>query len=572
MFLTLLLIFFSFFTKPAYAADEFAITQNINYHIDTSGNALVNQEVTLTNNYSEIYPKEYQIKLLGSNINNIQGNDNIGNIVQKSEQQDQETTIFLKFNQANVGKNKPTKFNLTYQLPLIATHKGKVWEVPLPEYKYINETDQINISLFIPSSFGNLSFSSVNTTNITNFSDQTQIQLNNQTIKNKKILLIFGDYQVFDFNLKYFINNPSDKTINSEIAIPPQTESQKLIYQEFLPPPQNIRIDSDGNWLASYQLQPQQNLEINISGQAKIISSINKNHTNDISVLTQSQPFWPSTDSNIIQISNNLQNPKDIYDYVVSTLDYDYDHLNSATRKGALDALLSPKNSLCTEFTDLFITLARSKNIPAREINGFAYTNNPKIKPVNINTDILHAWPQYYDSKKQEWISIDPTWGKTTNGIDYFNDLDLNHFIFVIHGTNSQQPLPPGAYKNNLDIKTVTVDFAQKELTEKFFPPKITSEKSTLIIQNPNLNTISDLTITIPSQNWSKKIDILPPYSKYEINIPKINFFQSLLPRNRKIDIAIQSDNISTSYSIKNPFYWVQYINSWFSRYNKETK
>ncbi|NCC70435.1 hypothetical protein EOM09_02540, partial [bacterium] len=41
-----------------------------------------------------------------------------------------------------------------------------------------------------------------------------------------------------------------------------------------------------------------------------------------------------------------------------------------------------PNSSICTDFTDLFITLARAKGIPAREVQGFAYTNNSKIKPI----------------------------------------------------------------------------------------------------------------------------------------------------------------------------------------------
>ena len=557
MFLRFLIFLLLLFPKSTYATGEFAITQNIDYYLDSAGNATVKQEVTLTNNYSEIYPKDYQLKLLGSNIENIQGTDNVGNIVQKSEKQNEETTIFLKFNQANVGRGQSTKFNLNYQLPNLATHKGKIWEVPLPEYKPTNETEQINIKLFVPSNFGHLSFSSVKADNITNFNDQTQIQLNNQTIKNKKILLTFGNYQVFDFELKYFIGNQSAKTITSEIALPPQTESQKIIYQEIIPPPQNVRVDSDGNWLAQYQLAPQQNLEILASGQAKIISSINQNHTSDLSVLTQSQTFWPTTDSNILQIASNLKSPKDIYNYVINTLDYDYNSVNSSIRKGALEALLSPQNSICTEFTDLFITLARAKGIPAREINGFAYSNNPKIKPINVNTDIIHAWPEYYDSTKQTWIPIDPTWGETTNGIDYFNDLDLNHFIFVIHGTDSQKPLPPGAYKNNQNIKTVLVDFAEKELSETFLPPKI-NQNLTVNLQNPNSNALSDLIINIPSQKWQKKIDILPPYSNYQIDIPKNNFFRMLF--SRKINITVQFNNTSASYSIKNPFHWTKYV------------
>ena len=152
-----------------------------------------------------------------------------------------------------------------------------------------------------------------------------------------------------------------------------------------------------------------------------------------------------------------------------------------------MSAVNFPNSSLCTEFTDLFVTLARHKNIPAREIEGFAYSNNSKIKPINQNSDVLHAWPEYYDSARQQWIQVDPTWEKTTNGIDYFNDLDLNHLTFVIHGFQSDFPLPPGSYKKNSTDKSVFVDFATEELKPDLVTPKIDLINQSITIKNPNL-------------------------------------------------------------------------------------
>jgi hypothetical protein len=61
--------------------------------------------------------------------------------------------------------------------------------------------------------------------------------------------------------------------------------------------------------------------------------------------------------------------------------------------------------------------------------------------------DILHSWPEYWDDTLQTWVPIDPTWGNTTGGIDYFNKLDLNHIVFAYHGASSTTPYPAGSYK-----------------------------------------------------------------------------------------------------------------------------
>src|SRR5258707_13577173 len=99
------------------------------------------------------------------------------------------------------------------------------------------------------------------------------------------------------------------------------------------------------------------------------------------------------------------------------------------------------------EFTDLFIAMARAAGIRAREINGYAYTENKDSEPLSLVADVLHSWPEYWDKYNKEWILVDPTWGNTTHGIDFFHKLDLRHFTFVIHGVNSEFPLSPGSYK-----------------------------------------------------------------------------------------------------------------------------
>ncbi len=560
MFFFFLISFFFFSIKPTQAIDEFRTNQKINYQIDNQGNAIIDQEIQLINNLSEIYPTIYKVILSGPSLEKITGTDDLGNIIQKVEREGEVNTIYLKFNKSSLGKDQITKFNLSYTIPNLATQKGSIWEIPIPENQSIKTTDSTEITILVPSIFGNLSFSSSNPQNIIPLNNQTQLFFNNT---NQKIFLIFGNYQLFDFHFKYFLENTSNQTKILEIAIPPETDNQKLVYKEITPQPFNIKIDPDGNWLAQYNLSTNQEVEIDVSGQAKIIPNTIKASIDNKNYLKE-QTYWPINDPSIKQITNSLKTIKDIYNYTVNTLNYDYTAINTSSRKGALLSLLSPDSSICTDFTDLFITLARAKGIPAREVQGFAYTNNSKIKPININADILHAWPQYYDQNKEAWISVDPTWGKTTNGVDYFKDLDPNHFAFIFHGLSSEQPLPPGAYKNKHNIKTVEVEFATQELKAKYENLKITPlnnkiyQPTIIKIYNQNNNSLSDLKISIPNLDWQQEIKSLPPLSSIEINIPNYPILKSLNPQNRNINIKIESLNSNTSqFSFSNPKYYL---------------
>lgn len=559
MTLVLTLLIALIIPKTTFAADEFTINQTTKYQLDISGNAIISQQVSITNNFSQIYPKEYEISLSSGDIKNIIGSDSGGNIIKTVNQQNNSTNIFITLNQPNIGKNQITEFKLDYSLPELASQKGTTWEIILPQNQTNHNLQKSDVYITVPSKFGNISFTSVPPDNVIALNNQTEIYFKN--INNQKILITFGDYQLFDFKFKYFLQNTTAKTDTFSITLPPETNSQKIIYRSIIPQPQNITIDPDGNYLANYSVVAGQELDITIDGQAKIFhSNLNYDLINPIDYL-KSDTFWETADPSLINTADQLKTPKDIYNYVVNTLNYRTGEVDTASRQGASLALSNPNMSLCTEFTDLFITLARIKGIPAREVQGFAYSNNIKIKPVNINTDILHAWPQYYDHNKQAWVSVDPTWGKTTNGIDYFNDLDPNHFTFVFHGLSSNQPLPPGAFKNNHNTRTVIVEFAKEELKSNQTPLKVESlskfyQPLQITITNPNYHSISDLVLSIKQFNITKTIDTVPPLSSIKVDLPHTSYIKSILPSNYYLKINLKHPSGTTDFKITNHQYW----------------
>lgn len=79
------------------------------------------------------------------------------------------------------------------------------------------------------------------------------------------------------------------------------------------------------------------------------------------------------------------------------------DKTMAANSESALEVLSKMKGD-CTEHSLLFVTLARSIGIPAREVGGLAYMDSdpPRLA--------WHAWAEIYDGK--QWITCDPTWNQ----------------------------------------------------------------------------------------------------------------------------------------------------------------
>ncbi len=438
------------------AAGEFTADYDVSYAVAPTGVTIVTHQVTLTNKLTNLYAREYSIVFDSTKIDNIIAYDDGGQITPDISQEDGKTEIKLRFNSQVIGVGKKLAFSLRFENEDIAQKLGSIWEVHLPGVANDPDLGSYFVSLAVPPSFGPIAYMSP--------PPGEGKRWNREQMTHGGVSLGYGAKQQFLLNLSYYIENPSVTSKSIELAIPPDTAYQKVTIASLDPTPDEIVRDNDGNWLARYTLGSGKKQDVTARLYIAITMDPRPGWTQriDVDANTRPQRYWESTDPTIISIANKLKTPKEIYTYVVDTLGYDYKRVNqNPIRKGARAALSSPDASVCMEFTDLFIAIARAAGIPAREVIGYAYTTNTKLRPLSLVTDVLHSWPEYYDTERGQWIPVDPTWADTTGGIDYFSKLDFNHIAFAIHGENSEYPYPAGFYrKPDKTTRDVTVTFA----------------------------------------------------------------------------------------------------------------
>lgn len=540
---------FFLFGSPVFASEEFETSYQIDYRVQPNASVVAVQKIKLTNKLANIYASEYQISLGTTKIKNVWAKDDYGNLVPQIKKEQNNTHIKLVFPHKTVGKDKSLNLTLGYISDDYAIKKGRVLEIGIPKMAEVKNLADYQVRLFVPFIFNQPSFISPSTSKIIKENGERIYFFNKKQLENQSISAIFGDFQIFNFNLKYYLENKNNSPAYYEIALPPDSPFQKIFLQSIQPLPLNIRLDEDNNWLAKYLLKKNSHLEIIASGSAKIFMKTqvksNNQKINNFNKYLIKQKFWETDDEEIQKLGHQLKTAKSIYNFVSDNLLYDYARIKQKPqRMGAATALKNKNSAVCMEFTDLFIALCRSAGIPAREVNGFAYTNNPKLRPLSLKQDVLHSWPQYYNQKKNLWISVDPTWGNTTGGIDFFNKLDLNHFAFVFHGFDSEFPLAAGSYKKKGGKgKDVQISFG-KQIKEKSdleiefdFPQKIMAGlpiNGNLTIKNKG-NTAKynqDLILFLddfnfPNQKFTIKT-ILPFASiKQKVSLPKTNWLNA---------------------------------------------
>ncbi len=468
-------------TKVAFAAEEFATSYDVVYDIDTTGVATITEKVALRNLTSEYYANQFKLTIGATDLFDIKAFDGGGALDVKSEKKDTSTSLSVNFNQQIAGLGKSLQWNLQFKSRDFAEKIGKVWEVRAPKVTSSSNLESYNLTISVPIIFGEPTLISPTPKSQTVSSGKLFLTFDKSQLETAGVSANFGNVQIFDFDLTYHLENKNLVPVLTNIALPPDTAYQDIIYQRINPLPINVTVDEDGNYLAWFRLTRGQKLDVTALGSAKLYSSSkvkNPKLSNELrQKYTSSLKYWekghPQIEGLMKEIlgEQNLtasQKVKLIYAYVVNSLKYNPSRINDdIERLGAVTAISNPDQAVCMEFTDLFIALARSSGIPARELDGYAYTANPSLRPLTLAKDVLHAWPEYFD-EKLGWVMVDPTWENTTGGVDYFNKLDLNHFVFAIKGLSSTQPVAAGSYKyedqdsNDVKVTLSDLDFLGK--------------------------------------------------------------------------------------------------------------
>ncbi|MBI3341744.1 transglutaminase domain-containing protein [Candidatus Curtissbacteria bacterium] len=555
--------------STVHAAGEFETSYNVQYQIDDTGKAIVNQKITLKNKTTNFYADKFELKIGSTKVENVKAADTAGPLQTEVKFENNLTTIAVKFNQKVIGIEKTLPWTLSYESNELASRSGQIWEVSIPRLAKSDDIGTYDATVSVPTTFGPVAFAVPNPITSAKTGATQQYSFNKDQLELSGIAMSFGTKQVFSFSLNYYLENRNLTAQTQEIALPPDSNYQKIVLQKLEPAPLDVIVDSDNNFKALYKLEPKTDLNIKAEGYVEVFSQPFRNIYEKLTPAqkqkyTEAQRYW-ETDNNFIKTkAEELKTPEAIYKFVSTYLSYNEDRLKQAKleRKGAAAAALSPKDAVCTEFTDLFIALARSAGIPAREVEGYAYTQNERLRPLSLtlqNGDILHAWPEYWDDKLG-WVQVDPTWGSTSGGLDYFNKLDFNHITFVERGISSVSPFPAGSYKKpgQGNTKDVNINFAVElpNITATpslnlIFPKPILAgipTKVTAEVKNIGTSSIISEDLILRTQALKKtggfespsggtnehesiqKIYILPPFANrsYQFTLQGTNFWQKI--------------------------------------------
>jgi transglutaminase-like putative cysteine protease len=562
IFLAFAFLLFSASISPVFADDRFSVSSDATFTVEEDTTTTVTQRISIKNNTEYYYTPSYGMTIGYEDVENVTVTGPSGSIPFTTTDTPEGKRISITFSNRIVGLNRQNDFSVSFSSKEIAHHNGAVWEIQIPGIRNVNDFEMYKISVTVPELFGKPSIIKPQKDYL--YSGNS-ITFNKDSLGESGIFIVYGNEQYYSFNLDYHITNTNLFPIKTEIALPPTTNYQEVVIESIDPLPSDVYQDEDGNWLAEYNLTSQQKRTVNVKGKVKV------SHTPKIEILSTQdrkkyitqQKNWELTSPEIKNAVKDLNTAKDIYEYVVKTLTYDYEKVAGENiRLGAKKSLQNPTNAVCLEFTDLFVALARAKGIPARSIEGYAHTENNRLRPLSLVKDVLHAWPEYYDDEKKMWIMVDPTWGNTTGGTDYFDVFDFDHIVFVRKGINSEYPIPAGGYKFTEESKDIDIRFADKDTFQKTSYVSVTSNlpdhvlsafpaRGHVVVQNTGNTLLRNksvkITTELPLSQNEFAISNLPPFGKM---IVPLNFGRVPLLTNTIYPVTIQFEDYTENKNI----------------------
>lgn len=466
--------------NPAQAQSDFSTHLDTMYDLTSEG-AVVTSRLTITNNTDSQFPTAYTLILPSDTITNLKVTNQANQpLLNQSIILGGATKLDLEFSQPTVGIGKNQTYTITYKQTDVMNGPtlNSGYTIPFPL------TDQdttysltINVPHTIcpnPQAFPK----SPNTKTDALLTNFAYPEGNTKT----SVTILCAPARHVALTLTYYLQNRQLTPIETQIALPPDTSTQRLIFDTIQPAPIRLDTDPDGNRIATYKLESQTNLNVTASIRAEIVPVTNPHPSRSNSTnFLQPTRFWPSSDQEIKKQAASLSTPDQIYNYLITQTTYNPDRFdaNNTPRLGGKAVITKPHDMQLLDFVDSFITLTRAAAIPARKIIGFAESTNSKNMPLETAGGKLHTWAEYFDSQSSRWIPVDPAWEKSALGRTFFPIHAPTHIALVINGQSDSTPHPAGFYPPPNSASDITL---KETAPFTFPPPQLTFTLSTSLI------------------------------------------------------------------------------------------
>lgn len=216
------------------------------------------------------------------------------------------------------------------------------------------------------------------------------VKFNTGSTKKIKLLIASGDTKYY-YNLSSsedYVNFPLQFGDGQyTVAIYENTSGTK--YKKLTSKTINVTID-DENVVFLNSIQEVEFLDLDDA--AVLVAQELRTEATAAKRESSGDPLAELTDAELIEL---------YYEYVVQTVQYDYEKINGLEYNYLPDNNLTveTESGICYDYSSLLASMLRSQGIPAKLIKGYTTW-----------TSVYHAWNEVYLADEDRWVIVDTTY------------------------------------------------------------------------------------------------------------------------------------------------------------------
>lgn len=563
--ISLLSCFFLFSTKIISAQETLFDTTSAFTHKVTEQSINTELTITLTSEKTHVlslYTTSIQAKDITAQCFHING----ASIKCKSYNRTSTTDVQLDLQNTIISAEKPLQIKILYSIP-VENH------IAYSLTSKVLDAKTTEVRVFYPKNKGAYSWVSENISSKALKGDSYEVIFKTPT---KDSISIFFDKNVkYSFTINRVFNNTTeDQDQTFELLVPLDDDSQLVLWENIDPLPNSAIQDDDGNYIFKYYVKPNETITVKIAGYILKESSSEKEVPQQ-DYLSNSTGMWKIEDSGeikrvgnfikekglnidpLMKDINNLNNSekelfyKYLYQYVLYRLDTPKDAplgIDNSARQGINEILKNSAKSSSMDYADFYIALLRNYSIPSKMVLGYV------ANIANSTTDgFYHYWVEYFDQKKQKWVSADPFLDEYLGNNLYGAELN-DHISILKRGKSPMAPTLTFYEKNDFILKldndtnvekkfsiSSSLDFDTYDITKKYAKAYITTSNSgNVVISQIALlqSNMGNVKQYLDSVNNNSSMILLPKQtSNIQLNIPAEKIFF------KKATITIRTSN-----------------------------
>ncbi|MBP5204583.1 transglutaminase domain-containing protein [bacterium] len=364
------------------------------------------------------------------------------------------TDVLINLGQAVLSAGDSTEVRLQYWKEIDSTSDTLTIDSNILD----STIKEINISY--PKSKGRPLWMSEKETSIKLMGDDYKITFTNPNFNT--LYITYGEKIAYTFQVnRVFANADEQNTQTFELLLPPDTQTQKIIWESIEPLPDTAIMDDDGNYIFKYIVPGGQTINCKLKGYIFMNTSIEEDTEEQNNFLTNQTGYWKITSleehSKVVEFMksrgmdityefsdvatlNDAQQQlfyRYLYQYVINRLSIKENTslvIGTYRRHGAEEITKNTNNSTQEDYADFYMALLRKYNIPCREILGFVSNIS------GFTSDgFYHYWIEYYDYYQKKWITADPFLEEYLHHSFYGNNL-YDHITVLKRGKSPTSP------------------------------------------------------------------------------------------------------------------------------------